>query len=209
MSKTITSNSRTDNAFSLVHLFTFEMDKDWDGTVGEAGEILYFTDHDVFVTYDGNEYTPLAITFDKLSEDFSMGADTISLSIDNINSALTTEALASEWRNNPCKITRVIYTPPAETIGSDVYEFGVRDTGSAAYPNMNLDTDGITYDVYTLFEGIIDTFNATSQVLNATITTEFVNWSKAYPARTYNQNEFTSVVNAIATEIYWGRQNVT
>jgi len=209
MSKIISSNSRTDEAVSMVHLFTFAMDKDLDGNVGEAGEVLYFTDNDIFVTYDSNEYTPLAITFDKLTEDFSMGADTISLSIDNINSALTTEALASEWRNNHCKITRIVYTPPAETIGSDTYEFGVSDTGDATYPNMDFDLDEITHDVYTLFEGVIDTFNATTQVLNATITTEFVNWTKAFPTRTYNQNSFTSVVDAISTEVYWGRQNVT
>jgi len=213
MSKTITSKARTDNAFSMVHLFSFEMDKDLDGNVGEAGEILYFTDHDVFVTYGGNEYTPLAITFDKLNEDFSMSSDVISLSIDNINSALTTEALRSEWRNNPCNIIRIIYTPPAETIGSDIYEFGVSDTetdpsNTALYPR--LDFANITdFDAYILFEGIIDTFNASTQVLNATITTEFVNWSKAYPARTYNQNEFISVIDAISTELYWGRQNVT
>jgi len=213
MSKTISNNSRGDNAFALVHLFEFQMDKDWDGSVGESGEILYFTDHDVFVEYNSIEYTPLAITFDQLKEDLSMTSDSINISIDNVNGALTTEALASEWRSNNCKITRIIYTPPSETIGSDVYEFGVSDTKTnpsnvSIYPKLDF-ADVTDYDAYILFKGIIDTFNASAQVLNGTLTTKFINWNKSYPIRTYNQNEFTSVINAISTEIYWGRQNVT
>jgi len=213
MSKIISTNSRQDTAFALLHLFEFQMDRDLDGVVGEASEILYFTDHDVFVEYAGIEYTPLAVTFDSLSEDGSMETDSINISIDNINGLLTAEALASEWRNNPWKITRIVFTPPSEIIDADVYEFGVSDTetdptNESIYPKLDF-ANVPNYDAYVLFEGIINTFNATSQVLNGSLTTKFINWNKAYPTRTYNQNEYTSVVSAITTELYWGRQNVT
>lgn len=201
--KTLTNDVRSDDAFAILHLFEFDM-----YTLANVfDETLQFTDHDIFV-YDGtNEYTPLAITFDRLTEDFSMSADSINVAIDNINGALTTTALASEWRNNRCKITRVIYTPPAETISSDTYEFGVSDNSTVAYPRLEI--SGFTKDSYTLFEGVIDTFSATSQALQGSLTTQFVHWSKAYPTRTYNQNEFTSIIDTIVKVTYWGRQNIT
>jgi len=201
--KTITNNARNDRQLAILHLFEFDM-YNLDGTFQET---LRFTDHDIFVDYNSNDYTPLAITFDRLSEDFSMSADTINITIDNVNSALSNEALTSEWRNNRASITRVAYTPPSEVIADDTYTYGIGDnlTGNT-YPELDLDviTDK---DAWTLFGGIIDTFSASESVLNATITTEFANWSKAYPSRTYNQNEFTSIVDAINDVIYWGRQN--
>lgn len=191
---------RSDDAVSLVHLFEFDM-YNFNNTFNET---LRFTDHDVFI-YDGtNEYTPIAITFDRLAEDFSMASDSINLSIDNINGALTTKALASEWRNNRCSITRVIFTPESETIGADNYEFGIRDNSTTDYPRLEIAS--LTKDSYTLFEGVIDTFSATTQALQATLTTQFTHWAKPYPSRTYNQNEFTSIVDAITETIYWGRQ---
>lgn len=203
MSKTITNNSRSDDQLAILHLFEFHMDKDWDGNVGESGEVLYFTDHDVFVTDGTNEYTPLAISFDKLNEDFSMSSDSINITIDNVNGALSTEALASEWRNNPAKITRVIYTPPADTIDGEAYDYG-----EGAYHNSNvypkLDISAFIKDVYTLFEGVIDTFSATEQALTGTLTTKFVHWSKPYPVTTYNQNEYSSIVGSVSGVIYWG-----
>ena len=205
MSKTITNSVRSDDQLAILHLFEFHMDKDLDGNVGEAGEILYFTDHDIFVTDGTNEHTPLAITFDRLVEDFSMSSDTINVSIDNINGALSTEAIASEWRNNKAKITRVVYTPPSQTLDGDNYDYGlVHYEAVTTYPR--LDISSVTKDVYTLFEGVIDTFNASEQSLNGTLTTKFSHWNKAYPTRTYNQNEFTSIVDAINETIYWGRQ---
>jgi len=57
-----------------------------------------------------------------------------------------------------------------------------------------------------LFEGVIDTFSATSQTFTAQLTTKFTYWQMPYPTRTYNQNEFTSIVDAISEVIYWGRQ---
>lgn len=200
--KTLTNVVRSDDAFAIVHLFEFDM-----YTMANVfDETLRFTDHDIFV-YDGtNEYTPLSITFDRLTEDFSMSSDSINVSIDNINGALSTKALASEWRNNRCKITRVMYTPPSETISSDTYEFGVSDNSSVAYPR--LETSSLTKDSYTLFEGVIDTFSASSQALQGTLSTQFTYWSKPYPSRTYNQNEFTTIVDALSDTIYWGRQQV-
>lgn len=205
MSKSITNNVRSDDQLALLHLFEFQMDKDFDGNVGETGEILYFTDHDIFVTDGTNEYTPLAITFDKLNEDFSMSSDSINVSIDNINGSLSTEAIASEWRNNPAKITRVIYTPPSQTLDGDNYDYGlVHYEVATTYPR--LDISSVTKDTYILFEGVIDAFNASEQSLNGTLTTQFTHWQKPYPSRTYNQNEFTSIVAAINDTVYWGRQ---
>jgi len=199
MSKTITNNARNNDAIAILHLFEFDM-YNLDGTFKET---LRFTDHDIFVNDGGVEYTPLAITFDKLSEDGSMQSDSINVSIDNVSGALTSEAFASEWRNNRCKITRVVYTPPSDTIDAEAYEYGYGDNLDT-YPK--LDISSISKDSYTLFEGIIDTFNATEQSLSATLTSLFTNWSKPYPSRTYNQNEFTSVVDAITETVYWGRE---
>jgi hypothetical protein len=199
MSKTITNNARNNDAIAILHLFEFDM-YNLDGTFKET---LRFTDHDIFVNDGGVEHTPLAITFDKLSEDGSMQSDSINLSIDNVSGALTTEALSSEWRNNKCKIERVIYTPASDVIDSETYEYGYGDNLDT-YPK--LDISGLSKDQYILFEGIIDTFSATEQSLSATLTSLFTNWSKPYPSRTYNQNEFTSVVDAITETVYWGRE---
>jgi len=200
MSKTITTNVRNDDAMGMIHLFEFDMYT----LAGVFDETLRFTDHDVFV-YDGsNEYTPLNITFDRLSEDFTMASDSINVTIDNINEALTTEALGSEWRNNRAKISRVLITPPSETVDGETYEFGISENSTAAYPRLEI--SGFTKDTYVLFEGVIDTFSATSQTFTAQLTTKFTYWQMPYPTRTYNQNEFTSIVDAISEVIYWGRQ---
>jgi hypothetical protein len=208
MSKTITNNVRSNDQFAMLNLFEFHMDKNLDGIAGGSGEILYFTDHDVFVTDGINEYTPLSISFDGLSEDFTMTSDSISVSIDNINGALSTEALASEWRNNKAKITRVIYTPPSEVINGETYDYGLtHGGGSSTYPKIDIST--FTKDTYILFEGVIDTFSATEQALTGSLTTKFVHWAKPYPTRTYDQNEFTAIVDAITETVYWGRQDFT
>jgi len=205
--KTLTNNVRNDNQLEILHLFEFDM-YNLDGTFKET---LRFTDHDIFVISDtiGTEYTPLAITFDKLSEDGSMQSDSINVNIDNVSGALTTEALSSEWRNNRCKITRVIYTPDSDIIDSETYDYGYGDKNTfniyhGTYPHLEL-TD-TTNDAYTLFEGIIDTFSATEQSLNATLTSLFTNWNKPYPERTFNQNEFNSVIQVVTDTVYWGRQ---
>lgn len=198
--KSLSNNVRSDDAISILHLFEFDM-FDFNNVFSET---LYFTDHDVFV-YDGtNEYIPIAITFDRLNEDFSMSSDSINLSIDNINGELTQAAMSFEWRNNRCSIKRVIFTPAPETIGSDTYEYGIRDNSTTDYPRLEIAS--LTKDSYILFEGVIDTFSATTQALQATLTTQFTHWAKPYPSRTYNQNEFTSIVDAITETIYWGRQ---
>ena len=203
MSKNITSSVRNDDAMGMIHLFEFDMYL----LDGNFSETLRFTDHDVFV-YDGsNEYTPLAITFDRLNEDFTMASDTINVTIDNVNEALSTVALAKEWRNNRAKIIRVLITPPAESIGGVTYEFGMSENSSAAYPRLEI--AGLTKDSYVLFEGVIDTFNASTQIFNVSLTTKFTFWQKPYPTRTYNQNEFTSIVASMNDSIFWGRQKTT
>jgi len=198
--KTITNTARGDRQLAMLHLFEFDM-YNLDNTFKET---LRFTDHDIFVDYNLQDYTPLAITFDRLSEDFTMSADSINITIDNVNSALSTEALGSEWRNNRASITRIVYTPDSENIGGEEYDYGYGDN-LTTYPELDLDAI-VSKDVWTLFGGVIDTFTASESILNATITTQFSNWSKAYPSRTYNQNEFTTIVNAINDTIYWGRQ---
>lgn len=203
--KTITNNARADRQMAMLHLFEFDM-YNLDGTFQET---LRFTDHDIFVDYNSNDYTPLAITFDRLSENFTMTADSINVTIDNVNSALSNEALASEWRNNRALIMRVAYTPPSETINSETYDYGYGDNlGLGTYPELDLDV--ITEkDVWTLFGGVIDTFTASESVLTGTVTTQFSNWSRAFPSRTFNQNEFTTIVDAINDTLYWGNQKTT
>lgn len=198
--KTITNNSRSDKKFALLHLFEFDM-YNLDGTFQET---LRFTDHDVFVQYSSNEYTPLSITFDRLTENFTMTADSINVTIDNVNGALSAEALESEWRNNRALIIRVAFTPPSEFIDYEEYDFGYGDN-LETYPILNLD-DITEKDGWTLFGGVIDTFSASEQALNASITTQFSNWSKPHPSRTFNQGEYSTIVDAINDTIYWGRQ---
>lgn len=203
MSKTITTNVRTGEQMGMIHLFEFDMNT----LSGSFDETLRFTDHDLFV-YDGtNEYTPLSISFDRLNEDFTMSSDSINVQIDNVNEELTNEAFTSEWRNNRAKIQRVILMPPSETVDGQSYDFGISDNTSTSYPRLEI--AGITKDSYTLFEGVIDTFSATTQSFTAQLTTKFTYWQRPYPTRTYNQNEFASVVDAISDSIYWGRQKST
>tara|TARA_R110001592_G_scaffold92192_1_gene269019 strand:+ start:271 stop:882 length:612 start_codon:yes stop_codon:yes gene_type:complete len=200
MSKTVTTNVRNNEQMGMIHLFEFDMYT----LAGSFDETLRFTDHDVFV-YDGtNEYTPLAITFDRLTEDFTMATDSINVTIDNINEELTATALAKEWRNNRAKIQRVLITPPSETVDGQSYDYGISENSSVAYPRLEI--SGLTKDSYVLFEGVIDTFNATTKAFNAQLTTKFTYWQKPYPARTYSQNEFVSIVDAISESIFWGRQ---
>lgn len=200
--KTITNTSRGDRQLAILHLFEFDM-YNLDGTFKET---LRFTDHDIFVDYDGNDYTPLAITFDRLSENFTMTADSINITIDNVNSALSNEALASEWRSNRALIMRAAYTPPEETIGYEEYTYGYgNNLEGQTYPELDLDAI-VSKDVWTLFGGVIDTFTASESTLTGTITTQFSNWSKAFPSRTFSQNEFTTIVDAINDTLYWGNQ---
>ena len=200
MSKTVTTNVRNNEQMGMIHLFEFDMYT----LAGSFSETLRFTDHDVFV-YDGiNEYTPLAITFDRLTEDFTMATDSINVTIDNINEELTATALAKEWRNNRAKIQRVLITPPSETVDGQSYDYGISENSSVAYPRLEI--SGLTKDTYVLFEGVIDTFNATTKTFTAQLTTKFTYWQKPYPSRTYSQNEFSSIVGAISEVIFWGRQ---
>lgn len=203
MSKTVSSNVRNDDAMAMIHLFEFDLYT----LAGDFSETLRMTDHDVFV-YDGsNEYSPLTITFDRLAEDFTMASDTINISIDNVNEELTAVAMAKEFRNNRAKIIRVLITPPAETISNETYEFGISENASGAYPRLEIAS--LTKDSYVLFEGVIDTFNASAQTFNLQLTTKFTYWQAPYPSRTFNQNEFTTIVDAISDNIYWGRQKTT
>jgi|TARA_R110002073_G_scaffold118749_2_gene257957 hypothetical protein len=200
MSKTVTTNVRNDDAMGMIHLFEFDLYL----LNGNFSETLRFTDHDVFV-YDGsNEYTPLTITFDRLTEDFTMASDTINIAIDNVNEELTTAAMAKEFRNNRAKIIRVLITPPAETIAGNTYEFGISENASGAYPRLEI--AGLTKDSYVLFEGVIDTFSASTQTFTAQLTTKFTYWQAPYPSRTYSQSEFVTIVDAISSNIFWGRQ---
>jgi len=196
--KSITSNSRAENQFALLHLFKFEM-HDFEGALDET---LYFTDHDIFVEYEGNSYTPLAITFDRLVEDLTMQSSSINIMIDNINGALSSSALTQEWRNNPASITRVIYTPESESpVDGETYTYGYGDALDT-YPKLNLSST--TKDVYELFSGLIDSFSATENAITGSIATQFVHWTKPIPSRTYNQNEFSSIIDAITKTIWWG-----
>ena len=200
MAKTITNNVRNNEQMAIMHLFEFDI-YNLDGIFDET---LRFTDHDLFVTYQGNEFTPLQITFDTLIENSTLSADNINISIDNVSGAMTEVALGKEWRNNPARIIRVLYTPPEETVFDETYEFGIgNNLGNETYPQIDLST--YNEDSYILFEGIIDTFNTTERALSGNLTSLFVNWQKPDPIRTYNQQEFTTIIEAVTDLIYWGR----
>ena len=42
-------------------------------------------------------------------------------------------------------------------------------------------------------------------LLSGNLTSLFVNWQKPDPIRTYNQQEFTTIIEAVTDLIYWGR----
>lgn len=173
-----------------------------------ANTKLYLTDHDIFVSYGGNTYTPVSISFDKLTEDISTQTNSVSLTMDNITSELSSKAFNYEWRGNATSITRVVYTPPSETpIDNNTYEFGYGDNletlEGEIYPLINIDT--YTKDVYSLFNGYINTFSATEQSLNATLSTKFIYWQRPFPTRTYDQKDFSGIIDVMTREAYWGR----
>ena len=98
-------------------------------------------------------------------------------------------------------------TPPAETIGGVTYEFGMSENSSAAYPRLEIAS--LTKDSYVLFEGVIDTFSASTQIFTVSLTTKFTFWQKAFPTRIYNQLEFPTIVASMTDGVYWGRQKTT
>ncbi len=166
---------------------------------------VYFTDHDIFVDYDSIVYTPISITFDKLTEDVSMQTNSINVTLDNVNSALSEAAINYEWRKNTCEIKRVLFLPNSETVSGYDYDFGVGDNlGIGTYPELLLD-DTTLKDEYTLFSGFIGAFSATQQSLTGTITTKFIHWQNPFPTRTYDQKEFSDVIETIVETVYWGR----
>lgn len=195
--KNITSNARTNRQVAILHLFEFDM-YNLDGTFKET---LKFTDHDIFVDDGTNEYTPIAITFDSLNEDSSMQSDSINITIDNVNGVIAGEALSSEWRGNRASITRVIYTPNSTTMYDEVYTYGYGDNLDG-YPKLDLTE--LTKDVYIMFQGIINTFTATETILNGEITSLFTNWNKIFPERTFNQSEFSTIIDTMTDELQWG-----
>lgn len=199
--KTITNNVRENDEVAVLHLFEFTI-RDFSGWIVE---IVRLTDHDVFVNYDGNEYVPLPVTFDRLVEDVSQQSNSISVSIDNVNGELSSKAFQYEWRGNTAKITRVIYTPPTETpVDNITYVYGYGDNleNVSSYPKI--DIDPITKDVYSLFEGYINTFSATEQSLTATISTKFIYWRNPFPYRTFDQKEFSGIIQAMTEKLKWG-----
>ena len=199
--KTITSNARGNDQLSMFHLFEFTL-KNLDGT---PHEILRFTDLDIFLLDGALEYTPLSITFDRLTEDISMATNSITITLDNVNEALSRAALAYEWRQNSCTITRVMYRPNEETPSDGVtYEYGYGNNLSpAGYPQLVLD-DVLLKDRYTLFAGHIGSFSATEQTLTGTITTKFIQWQNPFPSRRFDQQEFTTIIDTMNTQLYWG-----
>jgi len=82
------------------------------------------------------------------------------------------------------------------------YEYGIGGNLDT-YPKLNLTS--LSKDNFILFEGIIDSFNATENTLSGNLTTLFTNWNKKYPERTFNQDEFVSIIETMTDEILWGR----
>ena len=82
-----------------------------------------------------------------------MQTNNITVTIDNVNLALSQAALGYEWRKNQADIHRVMFVPNSETISGDVYDFGYGDNlGTGTYPELIL-ADTTLKDIYTLFSG--------------------------------------------------------
>lgn len=196
--RSLTNDVISKNAVAILHLFELDINE-LDGTFKET---VLFTDHDIYVIKDGKEYTPLSITFDKLTEDITLTASTVTIQVDNVNKELSTLALDYEWRRNRVLIERVVYTPPTEIVNGDEYKYGIGDNLDG-YPKLKLD-DIIEKTTYSLFTGVVDVFSASESAISITASTQFASWGKTFPTRTYNQNEYASVVDAIKNLIYWG-----
>lgn len=186
---------------------------------------LRFTDNDVFAIYGTNLYIPLSITFNDISEDTAIQSEKINISFDNLNGDLTAMALQKEWRNNNFKIYKVFYPhntfsqtdpsgglapseylAPSETLapaGADLipFDYGLGETFTD-YPKVDL--DGIaSKDIWLIYDGLVDTFNATEGIINISLINEMSRWNKPIGTRTFNQGEFQTIINAMTEEISW------
>jgi len=198
--KSISNNIRSQDC-GILHLFEFNVR---DIQTGEIDDVLRFTDHDIFVTFNGQEYSPVSVTFDQLTEDSSNSANAINVSVENVTNELSSIVLKNEWRNNAAKIIRVMYQPPSMLVEGENYEFGVGGNEAAnIYPNLDL--TNVSVDSYELFDGVINKMSVTSQAISASLTNNFIHWGKEFPDRSFNQKEFVTVVDAIVDQIYWGR----
>jgi len=203
--KDITNNARSRDQLSMLHLITFVIN-DLDG---EYYDTIYVTDHDIFVIDGEIEYTPISITFDKLTEDITMQTNTISIILDNINSALSQTALGYEWRNNASTIERLMFVPNEEVEDGETYDYGYGDNlGAYDFPQLNIG-DITLKDRYTLFEGSIHGFSANESTLSGQVSTKFSFWQNPFPKRTFDQKEFVGVIGAMTETVYWGRAKPT
>ncbi len=171
------------------------------------GETIYITDHDIFVNYNGNEYIPMNITFDKAREDIDLQANVVNISVENLSSYISNKISGFEWRNNQVKLDRVIYTPQSYTLDDTTYQYGIGDSlqGSDVYPTLNLTNTNIDKDIIPLFYGIITQYSFTQQSMSITLANEFQNWNKPLLPRTFNQSEFNSIISTMLDTVYWGR----
>lgn len=190
---------------------------------------VYYTDKEIFVKLNSNIYTPAFFTFTPIVEDFALTNGTTTITASNIEKDIMSQVLLNEWRNNTVKLIRVFYNPntysiestgliPSEDLAptedlepSDFgdliateYGYGEAFTG---YPKVDLDT--ITNDNFILFEGLIDSPSGNDSTISLKCVTEFTlnGGKKIINNRSYDQDEFKSIVSSMTEEVIWKWEN--
>jgi len=209
----------------ILHLFEFEF-KSLDGL---ETEILYFTDNDLFVIIDETTYTPISISFDEVKEDFTLQADKVNITLDNLGHEITSQVLTKEWRNNVGNIYRIVYNElpqptqqelddalfptttlfPSETLFpkelQNGYETGIFSFDDG-YPSINFDQEGYLnrFNKDLLFVGLQDSFTIGGGALSGELTSILSVWDTPYPAQTFDQGQHKNIIGAMTTKLDWG-----
>ncbi len=209
----------------ILHLFEFEF-KSLDGL---TTEIIRLTDNELFVTIDGELYSPIDISFNEIREDFTLQSDQVEILADNIDSSLTTDALTKEWRNNNGKIYRVVYNElpqstqqeidnalipssslfPSSTLYPKELEQGFENgifSFDDGYPSINFDQSGYLnrFNKDLIFDGLIDDFKGGNGRATVTLTSVLSVWDTPYPSDSFDQGKFKDIISAMTAELNWG-----
>lgn len=207
-----------------IFLFEFEF-KSLDGL---TTEIARFTDNDLFVIIDGETYTPVTVNFDEIIEDFTLQADQVNITIDNIGEDITNDALTKEWRNNNGKIFRIAYDElpqatqaeldasvipandlfPSNTLFpkalTESFENGIFSFDEG-YPSINFDKSEYLnrFNKDLIFDGLMDDFNGGGGNATITLTSVLAVWDSPDPAETFDQGKYKDMISAMTQILDW------
>jgi len=214
----------------ILHLFEFTL----ADAKNKNPEIIRFTDNDVFITIDGNEYVPTKISFDRIREDFTLEADKVNILLDGIGQDLSEEIITSQWRNKLGKIFRVTYNeipvpteaevtaalfpeldlfPDDDGAGAELfptalgrgYESGMF-TFDKGYPSIDFDRTAYEnkFVKTLLFEGQLDNVTLDTLLITFSITSEFDVWDRPYPSTTFDIANYPTIIDSMTLELLWG-----